>query len=82
MSMLNHLSSFADRAIRAAAPASPRYAVSLIDRRTGRPHMISGIPLVLMTGTPAEAAHELMRDRDAALWDAFIERMDRKGTLQ
>ena len=44
MTMLNHLSAFADRALRAAIPAPARYAVSLIDRRTGKPHRISDIP--------------------------------------
>ena len=49
MSMLNHLSALTDRAIRATTPFSPRYSVALIDRRTGRPHTISGIPLVVMS---------------------------------
>lgn len=82
MSMLNNLSAFADRAIRAATPFSPRYSVALIDRRTGRPHTISGVPLVLMTAEPITASHELMRNRDPGLWDIFIERMDRKGAIQ
>ncbi|SMO60882.1 hypothetical protein [Paracoccus laeviglucosivorans] len=82
MSMLNHLSAFADRAIRAAVPAQARYAVSLIDRRTGKPHMISGIPLVLMTCEPITAAQDLMRNRDPRLWNTFIERTDAKGASQ
>ncbi len=82
MTMLNHLSAFADRALRAAIPAPARYAVSLIDRRTGKPHRISDIPLRLMTCDPFEAAHELMRNRDPSIWDTFIERLDAKGLAQ
>lgn len=82
MSMLNHLSAFADRAIRATVPHSPRYAVSLIDRNSGRPHMISGVPLVLLTTTPRETSVDLMRNRDPQRWDTFIERMDSKGAFQ
>ena len=82
MSMLNHLSALADRAIRATTPFSPRYSVALIDRRTGRPHTISGIPLVVMTAEPVTASHELMRNRDPGVWDIFIERIDRNGAIQ
>lgn len=82
MSMLNHLSAFADRAIRAAVPVSPRYAVSLVDRRSGKPHVISGIPLVLMTCEPITASNDLMRNRDPGLWDTFIQRIDSKGVSQ
>ncbi|MDQ7776967.1 hypothetical protein [Paracoccus aminovorans] len=74
MPMLNHLS--------ASAAALPRYAVSLIDRRTGRPHRISDIPLRLITCEPFEAARDLMRDRDPSLWDTAIHRLDQKGALQ
>ncbi|MDF3855796.1 hypothetical protein ACDP63_15940 [Paracoccus sp. P2] len=82
MTMLNHLSAFADRALQAAMPASPRYAVSLIDRRTGKPHRISGIPLRLITCDPFETARDLMRHRDPARWDTAIHRLDRKGAIQ
>ncbi|MTH64692.1 hypothetical protein [Paracoccus shanxieyensis] len=82
MSMMNHLSAFADRAVRAAVPALPKYAVALVDRRTGKPHMISGIPLVLMTCEPVTASQDLMRNRDPRLWDTFIERMDGKERRQ
>lgn len=82
MTMLNHLSAFADRAIRAAVPATPRYAVSLIDRCSGKPHMIAGIPLVLMTREPVQTSRELMRNRDPMRWDTFIERMEEKGVRQ
>ncbi|WP_233145019.1 hypothetical protein [Paracoccus yeei] len=54
----------------------------MIDRRTGRPHTISGIPLVVMTAEPVTASHELMRNRDPGVWDIFIERMDRNGAIQ
>lgn len=66
----------------ASATALPRYAVSLIDRRTGRPHRISDIPLRLITCEPFEAAQDLMRDRDPARWDTAIHRLDQKGVLQ
>lgn len=82
MTMLNHLSAFADRAIRIAIPVRARYAVSLIDRRTGKPHRISDIPLRLMTCEPFDTAQELMRNRDPAIWDTFIERLDGKGLAQ
>ncbi|WP_134682070.1 hypothetical protein [Paracoccus ravus] len=81
MTMMNHLSAFADRAIRGAIPARPRYAVSLIDRSTGRPHAIADIPLVLMTREPVETSDELMRNRDPSRWRIFVERMDSKGGL-
>lgn len=74
MPMLNHLS--------ASAAALPRYAVSLIDRRTGRPHRISDIPLRLITCEPFEAARDLMRARDPVLWGTAIHRLDQKGALQ
>ena len=79
MTMLNHLSALP--IARCGSPCRPRwgYAVSLIDRRTGKPHRISDIPLRLMTCEPFEAAHELMRNRDPAIWDTFIERLDTKG---
>lgn len=66
----------------ASVAALPRYAVSLIDRRTGRPHRISDIPLRLITCEPFEAAQDLMRDRDPAHWDTAIQRLDQKGVLQ
>ncbi|WP_104490925.1 MULTISPECIES: hypothetical protein [Paracoccus] len=81
MTMLNHLTAFAGRT-RRITPAPPRYAVSLIDRRTGKPHRISDIPLRLITCEPFETARELMRDRDPARWDTAIDRLDRKGTIQ
>jgi hypothetical protein len=65
----------------APAAALPRYAVSLIDRRAGRPQRISDIPLRLITCEPFEAARDLMRKRDRALWDTVIHRLDQKGTL-
>lgn len=82
MTYRHHLSAFADRALRAAMLAPPRYAVSLIDRRTGKPHRISEIPLRLITCEPFRTARDLMRDRDPALWGTAIHRLDRKGALQ
>ena len=82
MTMLNHLPAFTGRARQAAMPVPPRYAVSLIDRRTGKPHRISDIPLRLITCDPFETARDLMRDRDPARWDTAIHRLDRKGAIQ
>lgn len=82
MTMLNHLSAFADRALRIATPAPARYAVSLIDRRTGKPHRISDIPLRLMTCEPFATAQELMRNRDPAIWDTSIERLSARRAVQ
>ena len=82
MTMLNHLTAFADRALRVAVPVKPRYAVSLIDRRTGRAHRISEIPLRLITCEPFDAAQELMRNRDPERWDTFVQRLDSKGLPQ
>lgn len=54
-------------------------AVSLIDRRTGRPHRINGRPLVLFTRQPEEAAAELLEGRDAAVWDVQVEAIGQGG---
>ena len=48
-------------------------AVSLIDRRTGRPHRINGKPLVLFTRAPDLAVEELLSGRDALVWEARVE---------
>lgn len=77
MPALNHPLSFAGTDF-----ALPRYAVSLIDRRTGRPHRISDIPLRLITCEPFEAARDMMRDRDPSIWETAIHRLDIKGGLQ
>lgn len=77
MSAPNHLPVSATGA---AAPC--RYAVSLVDRHTRRPHMIAGIPLVLMTREPGRTARELLRHRDIARWDTLIEPMTRNGAVQ
>lgn len=82
MSMLNHLTAFADRTFRVQPNSASRYAVSLIDRRNGKPHAIAGVPLVIMCADPQAAAHELLRNRDPELWDTFVERLDQKGALQ
>lgn len=54
-------------------------AVSLIDRRTGRPHRINGGPLVLFTQKPEEAAAELLEGRDAAVWEVQVEAIGQEG---
>ncbi|MGR3200311.1 MAG: hypothetical protein ACU0DH_02775 [Paracoccus sp. (in: a-proteobacteria)] len=48
-------------------------AVTLIDRRTGRPHRVNGAALVALSRDPQAAAAELLAGRDARLWDARIQ---------
>ncbi|MDS9467512.1 hypothetical protein RGQ15_07980 [Paracoccus sp. MBLB3053] len=81
MIMLNHLSAFAERTFTASTPRRTRYAVSLIDRCTGKPHHIAGIPLILMTPDPFETSRDLMRNRDPERWDTSVKRIDRQGGL-
>lgn len=59
-----------------AAPMSCAYQVSLIDRRTGRAHRVSGSPLVRFTRDPQSAVQELLDGRDSRLWEARIEPLD------
>ena len=47
-------------------------AVTLIDRRTGRPHRVNGAALVALSRAPRAAAAELLAGRNARLWDARI----------
>jgi hypothetical protein len=54
-------------------------AVSLIDRRTGRPHLVNGRPLVLFTRHPGEAVTDLMQGRDGAVWEARVDRLGQGG---
>lgn len=62
-----------------AALRPAAYAVQLIDRRTGRVHRVNGSPLVMLTRRPDDAAAELLRGRDASVWEARIDPIDRKG---
>ena len=48
-------------------------AVTLIDRRTGRPHRVKGAALVAPSRDPHGAAADLLAGRDARLWDARIQ---------
>ncbi|NUB42797.1 hypothetical protein GEU84_000230 [Fertoebacter nigrum] len=48
-------------------------AVRLIDRRTGRPHRLAGVPLTVFTRTPLETAAELLAGRNPAHWETRIE---------
>ena len=59
-----------------AAPMSCAYQVSLIDRRTGRAHRVSGSPLVRFTHDPQSAVRELLDGRDSRLWETRIEPLD------
>ena len=58
------------RHIAAARPTL--WAVTLIDRRTGRPHHVNGIALTALGRDPHATAAELMRNRDPRAWDARI----------
>lgn len=51
----------------------PVCAVTLIDRRTGRPHRVNGAPLLALTREPEAAAAELLDGRDPLRWLARIE---------
>lgn len=53
-------------------------AVRLIDRRTGLTHRVNGSPLVLFTRRPEDAAAELLEGRDASVWEARIEPIERE----
>lgn len=48
-------------------------AVRLIDRRTGRPHRLGGVPFTVFTKTPQETAAELLAGRNPAHWETRIE---------
>ena len=64
MTTLNRLASFAHATERAVARQPLRYAVHLVERETGRPHCVAGIPLTVFTCDSAEVGTELMRNRD------------------
>ncbi|MDP5308703.1 hypothetical protein [Paracoccus spongiarum] len=51
----------------------PLCAITLIDRRTGRPHRVNGAALVLLSRDPDMAALELLAGRDTRIWDARIQ---------
>ncbi|ESW59762.1 MAG: hypothetical protein Q27BPR15_15690 [Rhodobacter sp. CACIA14H1] len=55
------------------AEATRACAISLIDRRTGSVHRVNGAPLTVFSRNPAEAAADLLRHRDASLWDVRID---------
>lgn len=50
--------------------------VTLIDRRTGRAHRVSGNPVVRFTNDPRGAAQDLLAGRDARFWEARIEQLN------
>ncbi|QYZ70069.1 hypothetical protein [Neotabrizicola shimadae] len=59
-------------------PGTALCAVSLIDRRTGRPHRVNGAPLLVFTRTPDSAATDLMRGRDPDIWETRIDLIGRE----
>lgn len=60
-----------------ASPA--RCLVSLIDRRTGRPHRVDGTPLVIHARHPKQIAERLMQGRDASKWEVRISVLEGEG---
>ena len=80
MTMLNHLTAFADAAVQAMRPLPPVFAVELINRDTGRHHCIAGNPVTDMTRDPAAAIADLLRNRDTLRWTARATLLD--GELQ
>lgn len=61
------------KTMRTRFPLRPSCTVSLIDRRTGTAHRINGTPLTIRTDTPNDAAADLLRNRDPAVWDVRID---------
>ncbi|MBM3604713.1 MAG: hypothetical protein FJX25_08140 [Alphaproteobacteria bacterium] len=51
----------------------PLCAITLIDRRTGRPHRVNGAALVAFSRDPQIAASELLAGRDPLLWDTRVQ---------
>ncbi|MDF3606066.1 hypothetical protein PE067_07975 [Paracoccus sp. DMF-8] len=83
MTMLNHLTAFAERARRIAIQSDvPCYAIRLVNRHTGEAHQVDSAPLTVMTSDPISAANQLMRNRDPKDWDAFVSCTDRNGAIQ
>lgn len=52
---------------------APLCAVTLIDRRTGRPHRVNGAALVALSRDPDGAAAELLAGRDPRIWSARVQ---------
>ena len=48
-------------------------AITLIDRRTGRPHRVNGAALVALSRDPDTAAAELLAGRDTRFWTTRIQ---------
>lgn len=60
---------------------APLYEVSLIDRLTGRPYAVAGIPLVIVTCDPRVTKAQMMHHRDAQRWGAAVRPINRQGVL-
>lgn len=83
MTMLNHITAFAERARRIAIQSDvPCYSICLVNRHTGEAHRVDGAPLTILTSDPISAANQLMRNRDPDEWDAFVSHNDRTGAIQ
>ena len=48
-------------------------AVTLIDRRTGRPHRVNGAALVALSRDPHAASADLLTGRDPLIWSTRIQ---------
>lgn len=51
----------------------PLGAITLVDRRTRRPHRVNGAALMAFSRDPAQAATDLLAGRDARFRDARIQ---------
>lgn len=61
--------------MRAMADLTGPCAVQLIDRRAGAPHRRDGRALTVLTHQPEQAAADLLRGRNPALWKARVDRL-------
>ncbi|MFD1882651.1 hypothetical protein [Paracoccus pacificus] len=58
---------------------NPLFAIRLINRATGEPHKVAGIPLTVFSHDPDETAADLMRNRDARNWATAVEPVAARG---
>lgn len=56
------------------------WAVGLIDRETGEPHRVDGVPLVVLSKHRDLAIRDLMDGRDPRIWTAHAVRVARPAS--
>lgn len=56
-----------------AQARAPLCAITLIDRRTGRPHRVNGAALVALSRDPDAATAELLAARDPRHWTTRVQ---------